>query len=174
MRAYEAAQQVNTAQVEQQQARQLRTDRTGAEQEKRRTVTSVLEATGAGVAQAAGELVVKKSIKTAWQAAQEALEELAFASFMLTGPLVLLAYVTRWFGGNMMNLRLTPAYEFSDPIDYERHIKAIIIGALSFIVWGLIIVVLYYVTNPGQAALQTFAILSKTLFAQLIAALGFH
>jgi hypothetical protein len=112
-----------------------------------------------------------------WQITQEAIEDIAisFADFMLiSGPAVVLLYSTRWVFGNMMGnlftisppgyvsrllpagagdvkIPLVPGYALDEPFDYVRHMKFIYIGAMTLLLYGFLIMLMYFVLHPSEA-----------------------
>ncbi|MEK7538165.1 MAG: hypothetical protein AAB619_04310, partial [Patescibacteria group bacterium] len=100
---------------------------------------------------------LEKIYKRGWQIAQEVAEDQALSMtdlFLFSGPVVVGLYLLRWMGGNMMgnmftkeltarpppdsaanqpdtsvSVQLIPGYSISDPIDYVRHMKFMIVAA---------------------------------------------
>lgn len=116
-----------------------------------------------------------KYYKKMWQWFQEGAEDMALSMtdfFLLSGPIVIGLYLSRWMFGNMLGalftknftvpgvgqegfvtkVKIFPPYSLIDGMDYIRHIKVLIIGSITLIIYGLIIMLLYYVTHPVQAA----------------------
>ncbi len=124
------------------------------------------------------EETAKKVYKRGWQIAQEVVEDMALSLsdfFLFTGPAVVGLYLIRWIGGNMMGglfvkevtlpallgqgqgeqkfyVQLIPGYSIDDPIDYVRHIKFLVVAAITGIIYGIIFLILYLALNPTEAA----------------------
>lgn len=135
----------------------------------------------AATALAEAQRVVEQVYKQAWQNAQEAVEiwALSFADFLLiSGPLTVALYISRWMFGNMMgelfkkeveipfsgaitggeptkiSIKIFPPYTLSDIQDHERHAKILVIGSATLIIYGFIIMLLYYITHPWEATVD--------------------
>ncbi|MBI5467212.1 MAG: hypothetical protein HY975_03290 [Candidatus Kerfeldbacteria bacterium] len=130
----------------------------------------------AAVAMEEAKAFVEQAYKRVWQAAQEGVEDVAlsFADFFLfSGPATIILYFTRWIGGNVMggmlrknitppppynalvpsiDVQLVPSYSTSDPLDLIRHAKLFIIGGITVVIYGFIVMLLYMVTHPSQVA----------------------
>ncbi len=122
---------------------------------------------------------LEKIYKRGWQIAQEVAEDQALSMtdlFLFSGPVVVGLYLLRWMGGNMMgnmftkgltarpppdsaanqpdtsvSVQLIPGYSISDPIDYVRHMKFLIVAAWTGVIYGFIFVFLWLITNPDEA-----------------------
>lgn len=119
---------------------------------------------------------VEQAYKRVWQSAQEAVEDfaLSFADFFIfSGPAALAIYFARWIGGNVMGgmlrktisapapfntlvpsieVQLVPSYSVADPLDLVRHIKILIIGGLTLLVYGFIVMLMYMISHPDLVA----------------------
>lgn len=118
---------------------------------------------------------IEKAYKQAWQLFQEGAEDAALSFtdfFLLSGPIVVSLYFSRWFLGNMMGelftkevtlpgpgsvgdikvkLKLFPPYALADMQDFVRHFKVLIVGGITLIIYGFIIMLLYYYTHWAEA-----------------------
>lgn len=125
-------------------------------------------------------MMVNNFYKKGWQWLQEAVEDWALSFtdfFLLSGPVNIALYMSRWVFGNMMGslftksikaplpqaiqgdqqlyvkVKIFPPYSLFDTLDYVRHIKFILIAALTLMIYGLIIMVLYYASHWGAAVI---------------------
>lgn len=178
------------ADEQQDAARRLQRDKVDARREQQRSAGQGRRSAGASgesrnveAAEAAAEQLVRRG----WQTAQEVAEDtaLSFADFLIiSGPTAIILYAVRWIGGNLMGrlftkritpplpyslvipsvtVPLVPGYSIADPLDHLRHVKIFLIAALTLVVWGFILILLYYVTHPLQAVFDSF----KTLVTLL-------
>ncbi len=171
-------------------ARRMRLDKVNARREEQRPSRQAARPTdgdGESRDEQAAETAAEHLVRRGWQTAQEVVENLAlsFADFLIiSGPTAIILYATRWIGGNMMGgllrksisppppynllipsvtVPLVPGYDIADPLDHLRHAKIFLIAALTLVVWGFILILLYYVTHPVQAVFDAF----KTLVTLL-------
>lgn len=119
---------------------------------------------------------LKTAYKRMWHSAQEAAEDtaLSFGDFMIiSGPIVIALYVSRWVFGNMMGnlftrqitlpgalpvngkapqveVHMVPGYEVGDMLDYVRHMKFLLVGAITLMIYGFMAIVLYYTFRPTE------------------------
>lgn len=120
------------------------------------------------------ERLINAAYKQSWQFLQESVEDWALSLtdlFLISGPVTVGLYVLRWMGGNMMGdmftkevkpplppgipkdmefsiqVKIFPPYAFGDLQDNERHMKVLIIGAITALIYGFMIMVLYYWTH---------------------------
>ena len=106
--------------------------------------------------------------KLGWQIRQEVAEITALSLadfFLISGPVTVGLYFLRWVVGNMMGEMFTdnvdllgvgavsrqriPGYSLSDPLDYIRHWKFMMIGFFTIIIYGFMSIILYYIFHPA-------------------------
>jgi hypothetical protein len=166
------AQQIRAGKINRQKAQQnlMQAAETMTKREAQKAINEALEHSSI-----ISNYYANKYYKKLWQWFQEGAEDMALSMtdfFLLSGPIVIGLYLSRWMFGNMLGalftknftvpgvgqegfvtkVKIFPPYSLIDGMDYIRHIKVLIIGSITLIIYGLIIMLLYYVTHPVQAA----------------------